>query len=448
MHTEPQICPCGNITHLNKKNNKYGYTTYCSDKCSKLYRTNNKSYNKIMSDYDWLYNNRIILKKSKDQIAEELNCSYTVVNKWLKFHNIPNIKYNESNAIIKEKINNKDLLYDLHVNNKKTCTEIAIELGSSKSTISIALNNHSIPINNCNDYPRKINKTSIECTEVINYIKSVYDDDIQTEVHGILKNGLSLDILIPKYKLAIEYNGLYSHIYRPYNNTFATIKGRDYHITKTNLCENNDIQLLHIFSSSWKNKTDIWKSIILHKLHKTENKIYARNCTIKEIDTYTKQIFLDNNHLQGKDKSNIKLGLYYNNELVSVMTFIKSRYNNKYDWELSRYANKTYTNVIGGFSKLLKYFRSNNSGSIISYADRTYSNGLVYKNNGFEQLWINTPGYYYVNNRYDNLINRRSLQKKELLKYYNNPVLTEYELAIKLGYNKIYDCGTIAFGLK
>jgi len=442
----PRMCPCGNITHLNREYPSKGYTAYCSDACSKKYRTANKSYNIIMSDYDWLYHQRIELKKSKDQIAEELGCSHVAVNKWIKHHNLPKVRYNESNTDVLLKLRDRDLLHRLHTIEKKTCEEIADILGSSKATVSIWIKKHGIEANNINDYPRE-RGPSKECLQIVDYIKSIYDGEVLIEVSGLIGEGLSLDILIPEFNLAIEYNGLYSHIYRPEENTFSKIKDSTYHLKKTTLCENKGIQLLHIFSSLWKERTDIWKSMIANKINRTQRKIYARNCEIRECSVNEKNNFLDDNHLQGKDRSNIKLGLYFEDELVSVMTFIKARYSKDYYWELSRFANKTYTNVVGGFSKLLKYFRQNYTESIISYADKTYSQGKLYENNNFKKLHVTPPGYYYVLKGHEVLINRRSLQKKQLLKKLNRPDLTEFQLATELGYSKIFDCGMIAYGL-
>jgi hypothetical protein len=66
------------------------------------------------------------------------------------------------------------------------------------------------------------------------------------------------------------------------------------------------------------------------------------------------------------------------------MTFSKPRFNRNYKYELVRFASKLGTQVIGGASKLLKYFEINyNPKSIISYADRRYSNGKLYYALGF-----------------------------------------------------------------
>jgi hypothetical protein len=125
------------------------------------------------------------------------------------------------------------------------------------------------------------------------------------------------------------------------------------------------------------------------------------------------------------------------------MTFCKARFNKDYEWELSRFCTKLRYNVVGGFSKLLSYFRSNYSGSIVSYADRRYSDGGVYNKNGFQLLHVNLPSYYYVDKNYLERHNRMKFQKKYIGAY----DCTEYEKAREMGFNKIFDCGTLAYGL-
>jgi hypothetical protein len=197
-----------------------------------------------------------------------------------------------------------------------------------------------------------------------------------------------------------------------------------------------------VFSDEWKLKGNIVRSLIKNKLRRNE-RIYARKCDIIEVDVHAKNTFLNQNHIQGEDKSRIKLGLRYDNELVCLMTFAKPRFNSDYDWELSRFCSKLEYNVIGGFSRLLKYFRSQWTGSIVSYADRRYSMGNVYMVNGFELIRINSPGYYYVDGNYNKRYNRMGFQKKLI----GAVGKTEYERARELGFNKIYDCGTLAYGL-
>lgn len=438
-------CPCGNDCHLNKEYKSKGYTKYCSDACSKKYRSQDKPYNQIMSNYDWLYHQRIVLKKSKDTIADELDCSHTVVNKWLKFHNIANVRYNESNTDVLLKLRDYNWLYEQHKTLHKTCEQIANEIGSSKATVSIWLSKHEIDANDANSYERSNNYVSGEELEVLDYIRSIYNGPIETSVRTICSRGMEIDIYLPEKNLAIEYNGVYSHLYRPEGKAFSEIKGPEYHLQKTLDCQAKGIKLIHIFSSSWNEKKNVWKNFIRNQLGLNDNILYARKCEIREVSINDKDNFLDQNHIQGSDKSRFKFGLYYENDLVAVMTFSKARFTKHCEWELSRYATKGGYSVVGGFSKLLKHMTNNHPGDIVSYADRTYSQGNVYLKNGFELIATNKPSYYYKHKNSEILINRMNLTKEKLLMKLNKPNLTEEQLAFELGYSKLFDCGTLTF---
>ena len=322
-----------------------------------------------------------------------------------------------------------------------TCEQIAEKFSTTKGTVSRWLEVHQIKTRESNSYERKIKRVSKEESNLYNYICSIYNGEIQQSNRSVL-NGKELDIYIPEKNLAIEYNGLYSHYYRPHETTETLIKDKKYHLNKTLKCEDKGIQLLQIFSDEWLLKEHIVKSMISSKLN-LNSKIYARNCEKVTVSIEDKNLFLTENHIQGQDKSKIKLGLTYNNELVCVMTFCKSRFNSKYDWELSRFANKNGINVIGGFSRLLKWFRNKYEGSIVSYADRRLSNGNVYFKNGFTLIGVNSPSYFYVDKNCLERFNRMKFQKKYIGAY----DCTEYEKARELGYNKIFDCGTLSFGL-
>ena len=65
---------------------------------------------------------------------------------------------------------------------------------------------------------------------------------------------------------------------------------------KTELCEEKNIHLFHIFSNEWINpkKRDIWKSKILIKLHSNKiKKLDARKCIIKEVNYKLSKEFLE-----------------------------------------------------------------------------------------------------------------------------------------------------------
>ena len=177
----------------------------------------------------------------------------------------------------------------------------------------------------------------------------------------------------------------------------------------------------------------------------TKNKIYGRTCTIDTVDSNTAVKFLNDNHIQGWCPSNIKLGLYYKGELVSLMTFGKSRHfigSGKYEWELLRFCNKLDTTVIGGASKLFSYFiRNYKPTSIVSYSDRRWSEGNMYNKLGFTFSHYSKPNYFYV---IDNVRkNRFNFRKKILVEKYNCPSeMSERDFCKEKKWYRIYDCGT------
>jgi len=144
-------------------------------------------------------------------------------------------------------------------------------------------------------------------------------------------------------------------------------------------------------------KQHIIKSIILNKLNLIQNKIYARKCVVKEVNSKDTRSFLDNNHIQGFSKSSYKLGLYYNNELVSLMTFGYRHTNSKKEFELIRFCNKINLNVIGSASKLFNYFLNNykiDETYILSYADISLFNGHMYVMLNFKEIYLTKLNYF------------------------------------------------------
>lgn len=432
-------CKCGNECHINKAYPNKGYTLFCSDACAKKYRNTNKEWYQYLSNYDWLYNQRVNLKKSKQTIANEIGCSHTVVSKWLKTHKIES-DHRYSNTSL---LNNKQWLEEQYKTNHKSCEDIANQLGISKSTVSVYLAKNDIEANSSNSYDNH-NYVSNEEQQVVDFIKSIYNGEVITSNRSIL-NGQEIDIYIPEFNLAFEYDGLYSHAYRPWESTPSLIKDRNYHLNKTLKCKEKGIALYHIFSDEWANRPSAWQNMIQSRLQKNTITIPARKCPVEPLNGLLCDYFLDQYHIQGKDKSGLKTALFYKNEPIAVMTFGKSRFNKNVEWELIRYCVKSNYNIPGGFSKLLTHFRREHPGTIVSYADRRYSDGGVYEKNGFKLIRTNRPNYKYIDKGRRNTINRMLLQKKNLLKVLNKPELTEEQLAYELGYMKIYDCGTLTF---
>lgn len=299
-------------------------------------------------------------------------------------------------------------------------------------------------------FPRD-NTSSIAENEILTDIKTYLpNEEFLTNFKGLIKNPttgypLELDIYIPSKKFAIEYNGIYWH-----SEEIQGEKAPYTHLIKWEECRKQGIQLFQIFEDEYNQKKEIILSMIKHKLGFTSNKtIYARKCTIKEIIPKEKNIFLDNNHIQGRDSSRIKLGAFFENELIGVMTFglgnitRGGRPDQTKKWELSRFATKKECLVIGIGGKLLEYFKRHfDWEEIYSYADLRFSTGNIYQKLGFELISQSQPNYFYVKN--GTRIHRFNLRKLP-----HEPVnIPEWKLRLDQGYVRIWDCGSLKFSLK
>mgnify|MGYP002621816560 CR=1 FL=1 len=272
--------------------------------------------------------------------------------------------------------------------------------------------------------------------EVLDWIKTIYSGEIIENDRTIL-NGKELDIYIPEKKLAIEFNGDY------WNNEEKV--GKYYHQEKSLACREQNIRLIHIFEHEWINKQDICKSIIKSALGLYNKTIYARKCTVKEISSSNYRDFLNNNHLQGSVNSSIRLSLYYQDELVSVIGFGKSRFKQG-EMELHRFCCKLNYHIPGAFSKLIKH---SNLTDFITYVDLAHFTGDGYKESGFNEISVTEPNYKWVKG-YE-VLNRFVTQKHKLVKFLGenyNPEYTEEQNMLDNRYIKVYDSGNIKMEYK
>ena len=270
--------------------------------------------------------------------------------------------------------------------------------------------------------------------QVLAYIQSIYNGPVIINDRTAI-SPKEIDIYIPELKLGVECNGIYWH-------SELNGKNKKYHVSKTNNCLEKNITLFHICDFHWYNSQEIVKSMLQHKLG-LSTKIHARKCEIKQISSKESTIFFDLNHIQGNSTSKIIFGLYYDNELVSCMSFGKPRFNRKYEWEIIRFANKLNFSVVGGASKLFSHFIKNYTpNSIISYSDRMIGLGSLYSKLGFNFDRITEPAYYYTKN-YLTYESRVKYQKHKLEKLglIFDPNLTEWENMQNNGYDRIYDSG-------
>jgi hypothetical protein len=437
----------------NINNKKYGvnHHTKSSEYQDKIKLTNQNLYNS-----DWFIQTDIFKEKSKHTIFNNFGVYHysktdefknrvikTSFDKWgvsnysktkeckEKIKNTNNEKYGVD-SISKSELYRK--------NNYKIAKDeyYIMYVGDSYSLFNCDFNkNHVFKIHIDNYIKRKnenvpictvcnpIGDSSIKEGEILQYIQSIYNGEIIQSYRDVLE----IDIYLPQLKLGFEFNGLFWH-----SDKF---KEKNYHIDKTNYFKERGIRIIHIWEDDWAFKKEIVKSQLRNWLGLTSSKIFARNCEVREIkETKLVTKFLNDNHIQGSVRSNLKLGLYKDNELVSLMTFDYFEGRKRMDpdcWNLSRFCNKINTRVVGGASKILNYFINNyDPMRIISYADSDWSSGDLYIKLGFDIVHTTGSDYKY-------LVNKKRIHKSNFKKSITG--ISESKLDIP----KVWDCGKIKF---
>lgn len=289
--------------------------------------------------------------------------------------------------------------------------------------------------------PKCAKHTSNGEEEIIEHIKECGIDVCERE--RTILNGREIDIYLPSIKVGIEYDGMIWH-----SEKFG--KGDKYHLLKTEECEKQGIRLIHIFENEYVSN----KALVLNKIdhiigvRKEKTRIYARKCSVKEINKTEAEGFMIKYHIQGFKSSTIYLGCFYNESMIGVMSFLKMNKNTNY-WELTRFATDYHYLCCGVGGKLFSYFiKKYNPEEVKSFADRRWTsviNTTLYTRLGFQMDKILPPDYYYTSNKGD-LIHKFNFRKQRMNKKYGYDLsLTESEMAHMAGYYKIYNCGLVRY---
>lgn len=271
--------------------------------------------------------------------------------------------------------------------------------------------------------------------------------------------GKEIDIYVPGLKFGIEYCGFYHHGEKQtlhslqikidqhesrnekYEKTdFDSPKWK--HKAKLDKANSLSIQLITVFEHEWKKSPEKVKAVLKAKMGKNQIKIFARKTEVKEIDKKQSKEFLDAYHLQGDAPTLIRFGLFYENQLIAVITG-NHHHRIKGQFVLNRLCFKADITVVGGASKLNKaleiWAKNQGIGEIISWSDNRWSSGGVYKALGYSQAEDVPPDYFYFGGN-GKFYSKQSCQKKNLLKR-GASGNTEWEMAQSLKLDRIYDCG-------
>ena len=460
----PNCITCSNeIKFRNRFDKPYG--EFCSLKCinenkTEMLTRQKKTFNEKYGINFYPEHKDFLIKRDKTKKDRYGDINYNNLEKSKK---TKMVRYGDENFVNVEKAKNtciKKYGSDNYSKSKFFQNQISNTFRLLYPDINILEINDRDLIILCNECKEQYNitkqllyeryKRGYKCCTHCNPIGNTSRSGHESEISKILENlniehecsnrkiiSKELDIYIPNSNLAIEINGVYWH-----NELFVSSK---YHLEKTNKCNDKNIHLIHLFEDEWLYKKDIVLSIIKNSLKLNKQMIYARKCVIKEVSSNTSKEFLEKNHIQGNVNSKIRIGLFYNNEMVSLMTFSKGRIimgGKKDEWELTRFCNLLDTNVIGAANKLFQYFlKTYHPEKVISYSDIRLFKGEMYEKLGFTKISQSKPNYWYVINgmRY----HRFNFRKSILLKQGYDKDKTERDIMFDRKIYRIYDCGNI-----
>ena len=314
----------------------------------------------------------------------------------------------------------------------KTVREIAEEHGISVKPLydRVRLWNISLPVWASSSMERQVSQ----------FIAQHYHGEIIVNDRSLLGNQ-EIDIWIPGLNLAIECNGTYWHCE-------SQGRGHDYHLNKTQQCQQKHISLLHIWENDWILRRDIVESMLMYRLGACQP-LAARKLTTVELSTKQCQLFMEQNHLQGwAIGAKVCIGLVDQTGSVrSAMALGRDRFGKTHAWELLRFASSLCYAIPGAASKLLTHFISTHSPEkIVSYSDRASTTGGVYQKLGFVLDHCSRPNYRYTQD-YMKFYSRNRFQKHRLSSLLENfdRNLSEWQNMKNNGWDRLWDCGNAVY---
>lgn len=185
------------------------------------------------------------------------------------------------------------------------------------------------------------------------------------------------------------------------------------------------------------------------------NKYYARKLKLVKPTGIEAELFFNANHIQGFAQSSVYIGLAdETGELITCMSFNKPRFKAKesYDFDMTRYATKINTVVVGGASKMFKAFIAEyKPESVVSFCDTRFSSldphDVVYEKLGFDYCGFSDPNYGYREPETGRVLSRRACQKAKISKFLEvyDSNLSESQNMEMNGYVRQVDCGSFKF---
>lgn len=412
---QDKVCPiCWNEFYPQAETQKY-----CSHAClwrAQRVRDEKKClvcWKKFYSSHNWdkqKYCSKECYTKAQTTVQESV-CKYC----WKTF------RWRKSDATFCSKQCQFDYARNMPIEEKR---QIMANLAKNKKTVS------------------KINKTYMKYLKSLGYkvTKEFQLDDWKT--------------IIRKYDLKVWDILLEINPFPYHNSTWAPYweenepKSPDYHYNKLKLARDNWYRCIML--RDWDDR-----SKIPYLLDEEKETLYARKCEVKQITREECHNFFESYHLQGdtvKNKNNIYIWLYYNDELVECMSFWLPRYNKNYEREILRLCTHKDYRVVWWADKIFKHFlKLTNANSVISYCDMSKFDWKVYEQLGFKLLKWNKPSKHWYNEK--EIESRKHITDNFLRQRWYDQIFSESygkgtnndELMKQRGYVEIYDCGQATF---
>jgi len=348
------------------------------------------------------------------EIGKHYGTSNVTVKKWMVLYELKLLTHSQtiSKKVIPKikEYNQKNFGYNYYFGSEKGKKKVADKF----------IEKYGVPYH-------PIGTTSLAEIEVLEFFNKLEEGFEKAHIFGIELDGYNKNI-----NIAYEYCGIFWHK--------ESIKGKELHIKKYKICSENGIKLFTIFEDEWLNKQEQVKSFIRASLHKNTFKKYARKLHIKMVDGRDIETlnFIEEHHIQGAPNFRTTINhfvLYDEYNIYSVMSFSK-HHRNINEIVLSRYCVKKDYDIIGGSSKLFHHASKFFNCSLKTWSDNRWSDGLLYERLGFKKIKDLPKDYSYVYKK-----ERISKQKMTKTKIGASDEQTEYERALELGYDRIWDCG-------
>lgn len=259
--------------------------------------------------------------------------------------------------------------------------------------------------------------------EIYEFVESLIGKDrVSKHVIGVLNGKQEVDVYSEDKKIGIEYDGLTWHSERFH-------KGSTYHISKTNKCVEDGINLLHIFEDEYMLKKDLVLNRIkeIFNIHEGKEILFSSTYSLKTIKTQEAKEFYKKYSIEPYKRSTVNIGAFTNkNEPISVISMTKT----KRGWIVNNLVNNIKFKPLNIEEKAVEYIIENYNPNKIYWAldRRWYSLGSEDLDKiGFKKVEITKPNVFYIK-RLERLTKQEMEKSESKAKFY-----------------RIWDCGNLIY---